>query len=97
MWRHDYDQVVGHRRFAFVDPTPVYLAEAAPRTRYTTGDESGGTPRSRAHRFCASVVPAATLFRVGPVIDPTSHVYRTSAERPHSSRHGRRLGRTCTA
>jgi hypothetical protein len=81
MWRHSYDRV-GHRRYTFADPVEVQLAEAEPEHVYRAGAESGGD-LARVHRFFASSAPAATLLRVGPVVDPTSHVYRTTAEPPH--------------
>jgi hypothetical protein len=80
MWRHAYGGV-GHGRFVMTDATPVHLREAGVHS-YTAGDESGGVP-DRVHRFFASVTPAATLLRVGPVVDPTSYVYRTTPEPPH--------------
>jgi hypothetical protein len=80
MWRHSYAQV-GHRCFAFVDPTPVGLTEHGGRRVHAIGGVSGGGP-DHTHRFFASKAPAATLLRVGPVVSRSSHVYRPTAEPP---------------
>jgi hypothetical protein len=80
-WRHTYDRV-GHRRFAFVDPTAVRLAESADPHVHGVGEVSGGRP-DHIHRFFASKAPAATLLRVGPIVRRVSYVYRATAEPPH--------------
>jgi hypothetical protein len=80
MWRHSYRQV-GQRRFAFVDPTQVGLAEHSERRVHAVGGVSGGWP-DHIHRFFASKAPAATLLRVGPIVRRFSYVYRPTAERP---------------
>jgi hypothetical protein len=80
MWRHSYGGV-GHRRFAFGDPTPVRLAEHGGRRVHAVGDVSGGWP-DHIHRFYASKAPAATLLRVGPIVRRSSYVYRPTAEPP---------------
>jgi hypothetical protein len=74
---------VGHRRFTLTDAVPVRLVEAGPRVRWRPGDVSGGSP-SHVHRFFASSAPAVTMLRVGPVIEPCSHVYRTTPVPPQS-------------
>jgi hypothetical protein len=81
MWRHSYSQV-GHRRFAFVDATPVCIAEHGLRRVYEVGDASGGSP-DHIHRFFPTMAPAATLLRVGPVDRRSSNVYRPTADPPH--------------
>lgn len=78
MWRHSYGGI-GQRRFALLDPTPVYLAQASGPFVHAPGDESGGS-RSHIHRFIASRTPAATMLRVGPVLATSSAVYRLTAE-----------------
>ncbi len=76
MWRHSYG-VVGHRRFTLGDPQPVRLAERE-HVDLRPGDRSGGTP-GYVHRFFATVAPAVTMLRVGPVVDRYSAVYRAEA------------------
>ena len=73
MWRHSYG-LVGHRRFTLGNPCSVRLAQQQPAD-LRPGDRSGGSP-GYIHRFFATVAPAATMLRVGPVVDRCSHVYR---------------------
>jgi hypothetical protein len=80
MWRHRY-RGIGQRHFAFVDPTPVRLAEHGGRRVHAVGGVSGGRP-DHIHRFSASKAPAATLLRVGPIVRRSSYVYRPTAEPP---------------
>jgi hypothetical protein len=79
MWRHSYGQV-DHRRFAFVNPHPVHLAQRGGPVVRRAGEASGGSP-DHIHRFIPSRAPAATMLRVGPVVKPSSPVYRPTAER----------------
>ena len=78
MWRHSYGQVA-HRRFTLTGAVPVRLVESGPPVEHRPGDASGGSP-SHIHRFFASVAPAVTMLRVGPVLAPSSIVYRTTPE-----------------
>jgi hypothetical protein len=80
MWRHSYGQV-GHRRFALVDAHPVHLVQVGGPVVRQAGEASGGSP-DHIHRFFASRAPAATMLRVGPVVERSSHVYRPTAEPP---------------
>jgi hypothetical protein len=80
MWRRSYGQV-GHRRFAFGEPTPVRIAEDGGQRVRGVGDVSGGWP-GHIHRFFASDAPAVTLLRVGPVVRESSYVYRPTSEPP---------------
>jgi hypothetical protein len=80
MWRYSYRRV-GDQRYAFVDPTPVGLAEHGVRRVHSVGGVSGGGP-DHIHRFFASKAPAATLLRVGPIVRRSSQVYRATGEPP---------------
>jgi hypothetical protein len=81
MWRHSYRQI-GLRRFAVVGPTSVRLAEHGGVRVHSVGEVSGGSP-DHIHRFFATLAPAATLLRVGPIVRQSSYVYRPTAEPPH--------------
>lgn len=82
MWRHSYGQI-GPRRFAFGDPIAVRLVESDGPVVHAAGDRSGGS-RDHIHRFFASQAPAATMLRVGQVVDRSSRVYRLTAEPPQT-------------
>jgi hypothetical protein len=77
MWRHSYG-MTGHRRFTLRDPVPVRIVMEASPHDFHTGDRSGGAP-GHVHRFFAVTAPTVTLLRVGPILMPFSHVYRTEA------------------
>ncbi len=76
IWRHSYG-VVGHRRFTLGDPCLVRLAQRE-HVDLRPGDRSGGMP-GYVHRFFATFAPAVTMLRVGPIVNPTSFVYRAEA------------------
>jgi hypothetical protein len=78
MWCHSYGQVA-HRRFTLTDAVPVRLAQSGPPVVHRPGDASGGSP-GHIHRFFASAAPAVTMLRVGPVLAPSSSVYRPTPE-----------------
>jgi hypothetical protein len=80
MWRHSYGGV-GQRRFTFIDPHPTNLVEVSEPVVRQAGATSGGSP-DHIHRFFALRTPAATVLRVGPVVERSSHVYRPTAEPP---------------
>jgi hypothetical protein len=81
MWRHSYG-MTGHRRFTLRDPVPVRVVKEPHSHDFHTGDRSGGAP-GHVHRFFAVTAPTVTLLRVGPILTPFSHVYRTeSAPQP---------------
>jgi len=78
MWRHSYGQVA-HRRFTLTDAVRVRLVQSGPPVVHRPGDASGGSP-DHIHRFFASAAPAVTMLRVGPVLEPSSRVYRPTPE-----------------
>jgi hypothetical protein len=81
VWRHSYG-MTGHRRFTLCDPVPVRIVPEPHPRDYETGARSGGGPK-HVHRFFAVDAPAVTMLRVGPILEPYSHVYRTeSAPQP---------------
>jgi hypothetical protein len=81
MWRHSYG-MTGHRRFTLRDPVPVRIVQEPHSYEFHTGERSGGAP-GHIHRFFAVTAPTVTLLRVGPILTPFSHVYRTeSAPQP---------------
>jgi hypothetical protein len=81
MWRHSYG-MTGHRRFTLRDPAPVRIVQEPHSYAFHSGERSGGAP-GHIHRFFAVTAPTVTLLRVGPILTPFSHVYRTgSAPQP---------------
>jgi hypothetical protein len=80
MWRHWYRRV-GRRQFAFGGSSLVHLRAVSGPQLHAVGDRSGGS-YDHIHRFFASKTPAATLVCVGPLVTPSSTVYRLTAEPP---------------
>jgi hypothetical protein len=80
MWRHTYGQTA-HRQFAMADPVPVRVVESGEARVLRTGEWSGGGSQ-HVHRFFAVEAPAATMLRVGPVVQRQSYVYRDDAVPP---------------
>jgi hypothetical protein len=81
VWRHSYG-MTEHRRFTLRDPVPVRIVMEPRPHDFHSGDRSGGAP-GHVHRFFAVTAPTVTLLRVGPILTPFSHVYRTeSAPQP---------------
>jgi hypothetical protein len=80
MWRHTYGQT-GHRRFAMADTVPVRMVQSGAARVLRAGDLAGGAPQ-HVHRFFAVEAPAATMLRVGPVVQRHSYVYRDDAVPP---------------
>ena len=69
----------GHRSFEMADRRSSVVE--ASEARVSSGSGRGGGPQ-QVHRFFAVQAPAATMLRVGPVVQRHSHVYRDDRCRP---------------